>query len=331
MTWFETLTGFAETSADDVRSKLRIDGGELTSLVNNRRIETGEFTTPVLEHLRSQDLPSGPPKIKVSELVADVQSLHQDAANANAVFQVASQFNCLEMASPHIVPEDGVGIYQNDRTQGPACCLCVGGGTIFRNYFVDVNGQTGQTKDNQVDCLSTIGLYFENSKNHYWRMENGYCFPTESGLAEIEKRLAAAADAELDLIRGKLMVGVQSQAEVTLGQSNHRVTQVFCSALPIAYSNISSDLWNHFPRLILDAAYESTFYIAQQNLQANDCPKLYLTLVGGGVFGNKIDWILSSIERSLKLFAGSQLDVKIVSYGSSNPMIASFVQRHSVT
>ncbi|QDV61150.1 hypothetical protein Mal65_02730 [Crateriforma conspicua] len=63
--------------------------------------------------------------------LATLRSLHRDAANANAVFQFASQFNCLERAAPHVIPEGGVGIYQNDRTQGPVCSVCAGAGTIY--------------------------------------------------------------------------------------------------------------------------------------------------------------------------------------------------------
>ena len=99
----------------------------------------------------------------------------------NAVFQVASQFNCLEMASPHAVPEAGVGIYQSDPTQGPACCICAGAGTILRNYFVKLNGQLGQSADHQVDCLAAIDQYFDNATNQYWQMQNGYCLPTAAG------------------------------------------------------------------------------------------------------------------------------------------------------
>ena len=125
------------------------------------------------------------------------------------------------------------------------------------------------------------------------------------------------------------MVGHQSGTEVTVGDSNHRVSQVFCSALPVAYSGLPTSSWNHFPRLILDATYELTFYIAFQNLLKTGSNKLYLTLVGGGVFGNKLDWILSSIDRSLGLFANSGLDVKVVSYGASNPAVVKLAQRHA--
>ena len=330
MTWFETLTGFPEASPDQVRAKLRLDGPQITSLVNDRSFNAGEFTTPTLEALRQVvQLPTTENPVRIEELVADVQSLHQDPSNVNAVFQVASQFNCLEMAAPHMVPEDGVGIYQNDWTQGPACCIGAGSGTIFRNYFVEHKGQVGQTAENQIDCLAGVGRHFGNSDDKCWTMQNGYCFPNIRGLREIEQQLSKSSEFELDEIRKKLMVGVQSDTEVTLGNSPHRVTQVFCSALPVAYSNIKSKNWDHFPRLILDATYELTFYVALQNFLKTGCPKLYLTMVGGGVFGNKFEWILSAIDRSLERFANSGLDVKIVSYGGSKSEIAQFVRQYN--
>jgi len=325
MTWFESLTGFSETSAEMIRAKLELNGNHFTSLVNGRSFHAGEFTTPALNSLRHIiQIPSSGNAIRIGEMVADVQSLHQDPLNTNAVFQVASQFNCLEMAAPHIVPEDGVGIYQNDFTQGPACCICAGGGTIYRNYFVENNGRLGQTSDSQIDCLAGISRYFDNINGKYWAMQNG------NGLAEIEQRLSNSSESQLDEIRGKLMVGVQADTEITVGNSSHRVTQVFCSALPIAYSEIAAENWNHFPRLILDATYEMVFYAALQNRYKTGCPILYLTLVGGGVFGNKLDWILSSIDRSLKLFRFSGLYVNIVSYGDSIPEVAKFLRQHHI-
>ena len=255
-----------------------------------------------------------------------MRSLHEDVANANAVFQVASQFNCLEMASPQMVPEDGVGIYEHDWTQGPACSISAGAGTIYRNYFANVNREIGQTQNNQVDCLSDVGQYFGGD---LWRMENGYCFPTSASLARIEQHLSASSKETLAEIRGKLKVGVQSKTQVTIGDATHLVTQVFCSALPISYSEIPDSHWNHFPRLILDATYEATFHVAVQNRIETGCPKLYLTLVGGGVFGNRLDWILAAIGRSLELFAWADLDVYIVSHGSSKPEVVEFLKRQA--
>jgi hypothetical protein len=325
MTWFDALTGFSERSGDDVRANLRLDGTQLTSLANNRTFDAGRFSTPSLSQLRSRTQTGAGRHLRVAEVVGDVQSLHQDVANEHAVFQVASQFNCLEMAAPDVIPEFGVGIYQNDWTQGPACSICAGAGTIFRNYFAEVNGKTGQTRDNQIDCLSDIGRHFGGDP---WRMENGYCLPTAASLADIEAHLSSCSEQALDDLRGKLKVGVQSKTQVTMDDANHLVTQVFCSALPVSYSGIPVSKWDHFPRLILDATYESTFHVAVQNLADTGSRKLYLTLVGGGVFGNKLDWILSAIGRSLQLFSWADLDVSIVSHGASKPSVVRLLLAH---
>jgi hypothetical protein len=84
---------------------------------------------------------------------------HQAPENAGALFQVASQFNLLEMVSPTVTPEDGVTRYQHDRTPRPAphpsrlarfahsrlrttarCTIAGGAATIYRNYFAPVGG-----------------------------------------------------------------------------------------------------------------------------------------------------------------------------------------------
>lgn len=326
MTWFDELTGFPETSPDEVRAQLRREGTRLTSLVNNRTYQAGTFTTPTLAELRTGTVPGIGRNLTVDEVVGDVRELHLEPSNENAVFQVASQFNCLEMITPQVTPEDGVGIYEDDQTQGPTCSVCAGAGTIDRNYFAKVNGRIGQSRDNQIDCLADIGKYFGNDERKLWVMQNGYCFPTPAGLHAIEKHLAACEEQKLEEIRGKLRVGIQSQTQVTIEQSTHLVTQVFCSGLPLDYSDIPNSEWNHFPRLVLDACYEATFHAAVRNLEETGCGKLYLTLVGGGVFGNKLDWILTAIGRSLQRFEWANLDVHIVSYWSSKPEVARLVE-----
>jgi hypothetical protein len=153
--WFEKLTGFKEESPKQVRSKLSLIGDELISSVNGMKYHTGKLETPSLGDLKERvskiKLQRG--QNKVSEKVADVQKLHADITNKHALFQAASQFNLLEMVGPHVVPEKGVDIYERDFTQGPACAISCGAGTIFRNYFVPLDGQIGQTTAKQIDCF----------------------------------------------------------------------------------------------------------------------------------------------------------------------------------
>ena len=122
MTWFEALTGCREESPEHVREHLFVEGDRLRSNVSGSQWRYGKLETPTLATLRERVrlvLPEHK-KTTVREVVADVQALHCDTSNADAMFQVASQFNLLEMTSPHVVPEDGVGIYERDFTQGPA-------------------------------------------------------------------------------------------------------------------------------------------------------------------------------------------------------------------
>ena len=130
MTWFDELTGFAEESPEQVRANLSVDGHVLQSRVNGKTLVCGELETPSLAELRQRVQASGyeTGAMTVHEVVADdVQDLHTDVSNTDALFQVASQFNLLEMTGPEVTPEKGVGIYQYDHSPGTSVCHCGGG------------------------------------------------------------------------------------------------------------------------------------------------------------------------------------------------------------
>jgi hypothetical protein len=329
MTWFETLTGFAEESPQQIRANITVDGNALKSHVNGKLLVYGELEIPSLAELRERVQSSGLKvgKISVREVVANVQHLHMNESNANSLFQVASQFNLLEMVSPSVIPECGIGIYENDHTQGPACAIAAGAGTIYRNYFAIVNGQTGQSAGNQIDCLADIGAALGNSEGRLWEMRNGYALASQTGLVEISNRLRASSESELDGLRQLLRIGIQWDTQVTLNDSEHLVSQAYCSALPVAYSHLSSALWSDFARFILEASYEATICAAIVNSVRNGDNRLFLTLLGGGAFGNETDWIIRGIQRALKLYRDADLDLAIVSYGSSNHYVQRLVDQ----
>lgn len=318
--WFEKLTGFPEESPQQVRTNITVNENVLKSHINGKALVCGQLETPNLAELRERVHASGHMggKISVREVVSNIQHLHTNASNAGSLFQVASQFNLLEMVSPSVTPEHGVGIYEHDHTQGPACAIAAGAGTIYRNYFSIVNGQIGQSAGNQIDCLADIGAALGNSANCLWEMRNGYALASKSGLVDIAHRLHASSESELDGLRQLLRIGIQWNTQVTLHESKHTVSQAYCSALPVAYSDHDSQLWAAFARLVLDAAYEATICTAILNAINHGNNRVFLTLLGGGAFGNKIDWILGGIQRALNLYKHMDLDVAIVSYGSSN-------------
>jgi len=327
MTWFREITGFDEVSPLNVSRNMRVDGETLTSLANGRIMACGRLETPYLSDLRGRVQVQGRTggKLSLREVVADVQDLHADASNAGAFFQVASQFNLLEMTSPYAAPEDGISDYEHDHTQGPACAIAAGAGTIYRNYFVPVNGRIGQTADNQIDCLANLGAALGNACNRLWVMQSGYALAYRDGLVEIARKLGECGEDERDALRRQLRIGVQWNTQVTLNGCTHTVSQAYCSALPVAYSGQPSRLWEPFARLVLEASYEATILAAILNAQETGNNTCYLTMLGGGAFGNEEKWIEDAIWRALTIYADADLDVVIVSYGASNRTVRQLV------
>ena len=318
MTFFEELLGFTETTGDEIRRQLRLDECRLTSRVNGSSFEVGTLTTPSLTELRARKLPSDG-RLRVHEVVDDVQNLHADPANAGAFFQVASQFNLLEMVDPSRTPADGVGIYERDLTQGPACAIACAAGTIYRNWLVPIGGQHGQDNKVQIDCLADMG---DALGQGLWHMQNGYALATSDGLHQIHRRISTMENAERDRLMGHLRIGIQSGTEVTIQDAGHTVTQGYCSALPVAYSEHLAHHWESFARFILDASYEATMYAAWANANTTGNRTVFLTCVGGGAFGNPLEWIIDAMKRAFKIVSNVDLDVRIVSYGSPEPALS---------
>ncbi|WP_225912257.1 hypothetical protein [Nostoc flagelliforme] len=173
-----------------------------------------------------------------------------------------------------------------------------------------------------------MGAALGNSKSRLWEMRNGYALASHSGLVEISNRLRASSENELDQLRQLLRIGIQWSTQVTLNDSKHTVSQAYCSALPVSYSRHSSSLWTEFARLVLEASYEATICVAILNSMKNRNNRLFLTLLGGGAFGNETDWIIGGIQRALNLYKHIDLDVAIVSYGSSKQYVQQLVNQY---
>lgn len=168
-----------------------------------------------------------------------------------------------------------------------------------------------------------------NQTGKLWTMQNGYLLPTRSGLDQVTAKLQQADASEIDGYRVSLRSGLQWDVSVTIADATHRVSQAYCSALPVAYGRQSCDQWADFAKLILEAAYESTLCAAIINSRRTGSNKLFLTLLGGGAFGNSYQWIIDAICRAVMQYRNHDLDVSIVSYGSSKSAVASLVNHLS--
>jgi len=339
MAWFTQAFGFNEYGVKginfhQVRNSFKVEGnGDDTLLIikeNGRKFAIGAFETPtVLELVKKAKrfLSKGSIKdhggIRFKHIMRDCKKLHLDPNNEGAVFQVASQFNCLEMVNPRVKPMHGITKYTYDKTQGAVCAMACPAATLYRNYYAGFIPGKGQHK-NQLDNTAEIAELVDNKRHHYWTMKNGYLFPVQfSSLKALNKRFdeKLIIDGKYytfsEAISLKLRVGVQWNTETARQGSKepHRVCQVFCSAVPVRYCIVHKLDFEKLGTAILNGAYEATLAVAvilaARRKQRVD---VYWTCVGGGAFGNPHKWIANAMQRSLNRWRDAPINVSLIHY-----------------
>ena len=180
--------------------------------------------------------------------------------------------------------------------------------------------QSRPNKNRQFDGLADLGNALSRALGQpvqaLWKMQNGYALCTPAGLDAIADHLGKLDLDEVDELRDKLCIGIHRDIEVTDVAGNERplVSQAFCSALPVAYTQIPRSRWKAFAQLVLQAAYEATMWAALHNAQRGASNVVLLTTLGGGAFGNDEKWIHDAMWRALRMMASTVLDVRLVSY-----------------
>ena len=356
--WFEHVFGIPEPEKanlsqinDWIKTNFEYDYFRNVLTVNttnpSRSFDVGPFSTPSVSEMlnRLDDLPDKDLNRRltfqvISDKQLDVIKYITNPNNANAVFQVASQFNCLEMKGPSVLPSNGITIYVSDKTQGPACSIACPAATLFRNYFVNhkvssvpsrriYNGQLTSQLNLLTDSLDTLndgqtaipsqndGQTAIPSQRHNDRQQvrykNGYILNFEP----INKYLTDNTSDTYKNFVNNLRVGVQWDTPVW-NVPDQKVCQVFCSALPVGYENYNPDDVKNVCTAVLLGAYENTLLIAEKKrrylvdngkLNNTDRIKVYLTLVGCGAFGNKIEWVKDVLQTLFKKYKDLLLDI----------------------
>ena len=98
------------------------------------------------------------------------------------------------------------------------------------------------------------------------------------------------------------------------------VTQVFCSAVPITYSQTGRGTkpkdWKPLAEIILESAYQATLLAgAIMAAKSGKRVTVYVTQLGGGAFGNPGPWICAAMKKALLANLDKPLDVKLLNYG----------------
>ena len=361
--WFCKLFGFTERDISHTKIKdmfeYNYDSGILLSKSNNKKFIAGKFETPTQGDLRTtldlneivKNHAHLQGKLTVKQVNGDVTKYHNKEENRFSVFQGAGQFNCLEFASAKGKPENGISCYAMDHTQGPACATTCAAGTIIRNYFaykkLDKDNKyvfEEQQQNNQINCLELVEEIINNKGNNYFTIQNGYTDSKNEKLQELNAFMYNNPDIT-EKMKEAYKAGIQFDTEVVATNFGANiiyeedftkkllVTQVYCSAISISYSRASSYLWSNFAKWVLDCAYEYVFYATIQNAQNHpehpSAKKVYLTSLGGGVFGNKHEWIRDAILKAATKFKDIGLEVYIVNYSGKEDVYDIIEQKFS--
>lgn len=290
----------AEVQADPEGSFHFDSAGFGTLRAGETEWPAGRFETPSIDTLlkRLGEGVKHGPKDRVRLWVLDGESPATDigalqaTAGEGTLFQVASQFNCLESSKPAVTP---VKKYFKDPTQGPRASISTFPGTLLRHYAApgDDGSRFVQTSDgpqlNLLDAVCTQGVA---------RVNNGYL---TSGDITDRSALVDALENNFKAIR----VGVHEDVPVALGYNwdgavtgSPRIGQVFTSTFAGGkYSRTDTDDFDYHRicGALLRSAYLGTLLAAE----ASERRKVVLTMIGGGVFGNPVRLIWDSICQAI--------------------------------
>jgi hypothetical protein len=298
----------------DPAAAFRFDAaGEATLAVGDRRWRAGRFEPTSIAELRRRaagQAGAGQARARLwlidgGSPATDIGSLQAHASDGT-LFQVASQFNCLEATGPWVSP---VERYLNDSTQGPRASISALPGVLLRHYAAPGpgGGRFVQTNDGpQIELLADV------CEPGVATVHNGYLLVDH--VAD-PARLSAALETRFEAIR----VGVHERVEVVLGYDwtgavarspGPCIAQVFTSTLAAGgYGELTGPLVD-VCRPLLRAAYLGTLLAAVGLGQR----RVVLTLIGGGVFGNPLALIWEAIVGAFDKVAPlltSDLDVVV--------------------
>ncbi len=269
--------------------------GSATLRVDNQRFRAGHFETPTLGELRGR-LPlrargSVGHALRLSvvegiDILTDIGTL-QATAPEGTLFQVASQFNCLEAPSSAIVP---VARYVSDPTQGPRAAISAFPGALLRHYAAPLRDGRRIV---QADAGEQVDLLADAVPEAIAKARSGYLSTSE---IFDRGRLSAVLEERFDDIR----IGVHDDIDVAYGNDwggpvlgHGRIAQSLTSTVALGgySSGAKSPELDAVARQLLRAAYLGTI-LAAASLRKRT---VVLTLIGGGVFGNSHETIWSAI------------------------------------
>ena len=337
--WFFELFGFIEDSKSvykNIRCENLNNNIIIHSLINDKKFNSGIFSLRDISSFKNLT-PKGNGKIHLIEgrgtsstkqELIDVLKSQSLPENNGSTYLAASNFNCLEFCHHGQTASLGITDYYLDITQGPYCALATGPSLLYRNYFVPIDDKNIGQLNKEINLLERTPI----------KIQHGYALIDSKN----ESKLKNINWDDLNLFQ----VGIHQNCQVTMSRnksndfkifydSNQIVHHVYAAAFNYVNDVSPTPLNYKIGEKLLEAEYKLAVLSAWENsllfpnlLGSN---KLYLTLLGGGVFRNPKEMIINSLIKFLDLIIESGLDVYIICYTESStkqikPLISKYVE-----
>ena len=330
MDFFIGTFGFRE-SRDSVYSNIEVNKTDEGNIVYDK-VNGKKWNSGIFQVLNFDQIPKHPKRgggklhiirgngSKAANFyLVDVLSSQGHPSNDGATYLAASNFNALEFVSSGQTAANGISGYPYDRTQGPYCAIACGPSILYRNYFVSVPGSRsiGQFSK-EINLLEDTPI----------KVVHGYAKISKSDSKDLQK-------SGFDFTNlSKYKVASHKNCQVTMTQKdgqfvavepeNGKQPQIAHHVYAAAF-NLNGDVCvDNFTIKITEsliyAQYRNTILCAWDNsIQypgREGSNKLYLTILGGGVFGNPIELICEQIVKCKDLIVDSGLDVYVVCFNN---------------
>lgn len=275
--WFYELIGFKEKvwdfSLESIPDKIKNKMGnfkllslsELEQEIDLSKYETNDIQLNVITRNEFY-----------KEEKFDTSSIQCKSKN-NSIYQVASNFNCLEVSSEFDNPFDGnyLSFLMSDETQGPSAA----GGCVFGSILI-----LSKHNQNRISLLKDIGLNDKNGKLNEKKM-------SKKDIDELDKNYKKIKIGYLENTTAVIDRNQTLNNKIKVDLEGPKINQVYTSTCIVRQQSKKSLLIQQY---FLRVSYESIYLLAIKN----QSPELVLTFIGGGVFNNDINTIIRIICKT---------------------------------
>lgn len=284
------------------------------NVVTGERWSAGSFQSITVEDLRNEfnELPARPARGTFTFIEGgDITQLQSNPANARAFFQIASNFDCLE--GPGL---DFTG-YTYARAQGEIASVAAFPAALARGYLIP------EQERNLLQDLPHFRLRASANGG------NNFVFPrSRLGIEFDYQHVRVGIHADVDVLFGRMGSHGDRHQRVNV----QPVTQIFTSALNVGINQLDrAGNMERVARAMLQASFEGTLLAAatrgtQPRIDGHR-QQVFLTLMGCGVFHNRLEWVadvLEGLAHDIRVF---NLDVNLVIFDPRASGMATFLPR----